>query len=269
MNTPSQREPIRQRLLMEALRSGRPDALQGWVWQPTAARHGLARGLAAYVANAGASAERALAARYSTVQALLGEESFGQLARALWHQRPPGRGDLGQWGDDLPAWIEGDPQLAGEPYLADAARLDDAVFQAAQALDAEPDLSTLHRLGDQEPERLRLRAPPGAALVRSSHPIATLWRAHHDPVQRTRPDPFAEARQALAEQRAETAWVWRQGWAVHVTAVDPINARFMQDALLEHQPLSFALDLPDFDFTPWLQQAVVQGWLLGVDEIPA
>ncbi|MEX8495446.1 putative DNA-binding domain-containing protein [Sphaerotilus sp.] len=258
-----QREQIRQRLLMQALRTGQPGALTGWTRAP--ARADLVRGLAVYTANAAVHAEQALGARYPTVRAMLGDETFVPMARAVWRQGPPSRGDLAQWGEALPAFLAGAEQLAELPYLADVARLDDAVMQAAGSADAAPDLSTLMRLGDTEPDRLVLRPAPGLALVDSVYPVATVWRAHHDPRQTAQPDPFADARAALAEQRAETALVWREGWGVRVAVVDAPTADFLRRALTQAQPLAEALDVPGFDFARWLAPAVADGLLVRID----
>lgn len=257
------REQIRQRLLMQALRSGQPGALAGWTRAP--ARATVARGLAVYTANAAVNAERALGARYPTVQAMLGDETFAPMARAFWRQSPPVRGDLAQWGDALPDFLADAEQLAELPYLADVARLDDAVARAEGAADMEPDLATLMRLSDTAPERLVLRPSPGLALVASGHPIVTVWRAHHDAQQTAQADPFAEARAALADQRAETALVWRQGWVVRVAEVDAPTAEFLRRALLQAQPLAEALDVPGFDFEKWLAPAVADGLLVRLD----
>lgn len=257
------REQIRQRLLMQALRSGQPGVLAGWTRAP--ARADLARGLAVYTANAGVNAERALAARYPTVLAMLGDETFAPMARAVWRQSPPARGDLAQWGDTLPAFLADAEQLAELPYLADVARLDDAVTRAEGAADVEPDLTTLLRLGDTEADRLVLRPAPGLALVASAHPVVTIWRAHHDAQQAALADPFAAAREALAEQRAETALVWRKGWAVRVAEVDAPTAAFLRLAFGQAQPLAAALDVPGFDFEHWLAPAVADGLLVRID----
>ena len=67
------REALRQQMLLRALLGdARPGVVAGWL------RDGprVDAGLAAYRANAGALAERALAAAYPTVQQLLGEVSF-------------------------------------------------------------------------------------------------------------------------------------------------------------------------------------------------
>ncbi|MEY2875677.1 MAG: hypothetical protein RLZZ373_3048 [Pseudomonadota bacterium] len=258
-----QREQIRQRLLMQALRTGKPGALAGWTRAP--ARADLVRGLAVYSANAAVNAERALGARFPTVQAMLGEETFAPMARAFWRQNPPNRGDLAQWGDTLPAFLADAEQLAGLQYLADVARLDDAVARAEGAADVEPDLTTLMRLGDTDPDRLVLCPAPGLTVLDSAHPVVSIWRAHHDPAQTAQTDPFADTRAALAARRAETALVWRQGWWVRVTGIDAPTATFLRRALLQAQPLAGALGVPGFDVETWLAPAVADGLLVRVD----
>ena len=99
--TPSPDEAQRQRELLAAVASGGVGTL---VLRESGAR--AARGLEAYRANAESIAERALAAAFATVQAMLGAEDFARLAREFWHARPPEHGDLGEWGEALPQWIE-------------------------------------------------------------------------------------------------------------------------------------------------------------------
>lgn len=252
-------EAQRQRLLVQALWRDAPDAaLDGWL-QPRLA----APGLAAYRANGAAAAERALAVAYPTLQQLVGDESFGALARAFWRRHPPERGDLAQWGAALPGFVAADPQLADEPVLADMARLEWAVHTAAQAADAPPPAG-LERLGDTDPARLHLRLAPGTALVASPHPIATVWQAHRLPPEAA--DRFAPVRQAYAQGLGETALVRREGWVVQVHALAPPVACFTQ-ALLDGAGLGAALDAagPGFDFQPWLIDALRCGALAAVE----
>ena len=219
----------------------------------------LARGLAAYEANAAGSAERALAGAHPTVQALLGEATFAQVAQALWRAHPPVRGDLAQWGDALPAFLADDASLSEWPYFADCARLDAAVARAAASADGEADAATLARLGDTPPDRLLLDLSPAVAVVASRFPIVTLWQAH-------RPDAAADAlstaRAALAEGRAECALVWRAGWRPCVTCLEAPAAAFTQ-AVQQGVPLGPALQGAGdaFAFEPWLVAAVRDGWL--------
>jgi hypothetical protein len=259
------REHLRQNLLREALQRREVRALAGWT-RPLA-RADAARGLAAYVANAGAHAERALGARYPTVRALLGDTAFAALARRHWHDAPPSCGDLAAWGGRLPAALADDAQLAELPYLAEVARLDDAVARAEQAADAVAQPDTLLRLADTAAERLVLRAAPGLCLLDGRHPAVAIWRAHHDPAWHDQPDPFADARAALAAGRGETALVWRDGWTVRVAAPPAPAAHFIREALIGARPLADALATAGdaLDFAAWLAPAVADGLVVRLD----
>ena len=252
--------------LMDALRRRDVRGVAGWL-RPLA-RANAARGLLAHAANADEHAARALAARYPTVQMLLGEDTFAQVAARHWREAPPSCADLACWGERLPAALADDERLADLPYLAEVARLDDAVAQAAAAADADtPRPDTLLRLADTDAQQLVLRAAPGLALLEGRQPAGSIWRAHHEPAVRDRPDAFAEARAALAEGRGETVIVWRQGWAVRVAVVTPAVAAFVRSALLAARPLAEALERAGdtFDFAAWLAPAVADGLVLRLD----
>jgi hypothetical protein len=258
--TELQREALRQQQLLRALwRRGEEAALQLWLREsPQRAEQGLA----AYRGNAAAVAERALAAAYPTVCQLIGDESFAALARTLWHRLPPQRGDLAQFGDGLPAWIESDPQLASEPYLADVARVDWAVHGIEQAADVEAPPHGLALLGEAEPSQLRVVFRPGLALVPSRWPVVAIWHAH----RRDDEDRFAAVRGAFAAQVQETALIARHGWRAQVEAVDAPTATFTA-ALLRGTNLADALEAAgdSFAFGPWLQRALAHGWLQAVE----
>ena len=223
---------------------------------------GVQRGVAAYRANAGAAAERALALAYPTVQQLLGETAFAQLARALWQAEPPEQGDLACFGAGLPAFIAAAAQLASEPYLADSARLDWAVHQAARAADAPAQVAGLGLLATADPATLHVHCVPGSALLRSPWPVVQLWQAH-----RSEQADFTPVRQALAARQGEVAWIWRQRWAVRVWALSGEAAAF-NESLLASKNLAQALDQAgaDFDFAAWLQTALREHWMAGIHE---
>jgi hypothetical protein len=255
-----QREALRQQQLLRSLwRRGSEASLNLWLREsPERALHGLA----AYRSNAGAIAERALAAAYPTVQQLVGEESFAQLARAVWQRFPPQRGDLAQYGDALPAWIEIDPQLASEPYLADVARVDWAVHAIEQAADVEQPPAGLALLGATDPSRLRVRLRPGLVMVASNWPVVTIWQAH----RRDGEDRFAPVRAALAAQARETALVARNGWRAEVEAVDAATTAFTL-ALQRGADLGRALDDAGdaLAFDQWLRRALTNHWLQAIE----
>ncbi len=256
MSNPARdKEALRQQMLLRALwRDARPGVLAGWTRDGPA----FARGLQAYQANAGALAERALAAAFPTVQQLVGDESFAALARALWQARPPLQGDMARWGAALPGFMADAEQLAEEPYLADVARLDWAVHLAQTAADATAPVQGLALLGQHDPGALTLRAQPGTGLVSSPHPVLSIWQAHRS----TAPDRFDAVRAAFAAQQGEGALVWRRGWAVEAAALSPAELRFTA-SLLQGASLGVALAQagPALDFEAWLIQALQRGWL--------
>lgn len=258
----SSREAERQQWLLGVLgRSMAPAALAAWAGGGPRVK----RGLQAYQANAGALAERALAAAYPVVAKVLGAESFAQLARALWRQQPPTQGDMATWGAGLAPFLAEAEGSAGEPYLPDVARLEWAVHLAASAADAEALPGDFNRLADTDPAALWLQPRPGTALLQSAHPVARIWHAHQTDAAATA-DRFAEVRAALARGQAESALVWRQGWQVRVAALDADDAAFTHALLLGltlGEALSALSDRPGLRFEAWFVATLPRGWLLG------
>jgi hypothetical protein len=260
MNAETEHEARRQQLLLRALWRDEPgDALRGWLREAHAGASD--RGLAAYRGNAGALAERALAGAFPTVAALVGDESFGALARGFWRHHPPVRGDLGEWGAGLPEFISASAELASEPYLPDSARLDWLAHQASRAADGPDEAPVLDALGQHPPEELQLALRPGCVVLTSRWPVATIWSAH----QQQGEGRFDAVRVAFASGAGEQALVYRDGYAVRVEALDAITARFTA-ALIAGASLASALDDAgdSFAFEHWLVQALQQRWLVGV-----
>jgi Putative DNA-binding domain len=235
------------------------------------ARHPqTARGLAAYQANGHAQAERSLMAAYPVVAALIGGDNFAWLARDLWHQHPPRCGDLAQWGDALPGFVQAQPQLADVPYLGDVAQAEWALHRAAGASDAEPDLPSFARLGQEDPAGLALTLAPGTVVIASPYPVASLVTAHL-----TGSPSLAAAAQRLREGIGEHALVWRQGLRPRIAAITPAAAALVQ-ALLKGADLPQALDAAcartsvsdTWDFSAWLTAAVTDGLVIGVHRPP-
>ncbi len=252
-------EALRQRELLAAMASGRIGTL---ALRESGAR--AARGLEAYRANAEAIAERALGAAFATVQSMLGAEDFARLAREFWQAHPPEHGDLGEWGEALPRWIEAHAGLADWPWLADTARLDFALHRNERAADASPDLASLNRLESTDPADLRIVLMPGTAMIESRWPLVCIHRAHQlqgDAAMAA----FAEVRQAIADSHGEAAFVVRQGWRGVVHSLDPPTARWTRE-LLAGADLASALQRAGeaFDFTAWLSTSVRETWLKGV-----
>ncbi len=250
-----------QQALLKALFGAPQDASK--IIAPHA--HGAwARGLKAYQGNGHALAGRSLRAAYPVLAQLLGEESFAALACALWHARPPRRGDVALWGEALPAFVAASAQLADEPYLADVARVEWALHRAVGAADAEPALATLALLTAHEPAQLALRLAPGTAVVASAYPVASIALAHLEASP-----TLEEAGQRLRAGLGEAALVWRQGYQPRLRAALPGEAAFVS-ALLSGASLVAALDQAGpLDFSRWLSQAVHSGLLLAITAVTA
>jgi hypothetical protein len=254
-----QREALRQQQLVRVLWRRTGDAtLAAWVREPG---QRTALGVAAYRGNAAAVADRALAQAFPTVWQLLGAESFAMLAQAFWHRCAPLYGDLAQLGAELPGLIQGDLQLAGEPYLADVARVDWAVHRIEQAVDVDAPPTGLQRLASDEPDRIRLELRPGITTLRSGWPVASIWRAHRGGGT----ERLAQVREALERGVAENVLVWRDGWRGVVDALDPAQFAFAQ-ALGDGSALGDALQRAgdSFSFERWLHDALARRWLLAV-----
>jgi Putative DNA-binding domain len=231
-------------------------------WRESGER--AARGLSAYRANAQASADRALAAAFPTVRALVGEEDFAHLAAEFWGAQPPLRGDLGEWGGAFPAWLEAHTAMAPWPYLGDCARLDFALHCSERAADAVLDAASLTQLESTDPVRLRIELMPGSALLRSAWPIASIHAAHQllgEAAERA----FERVREAIAAARGEQVLVARSGWRAVVYPLDAATADWTEQ-VLAGASLEAALEAAgaSFDFAAWLASALRESWLKGV-----
>jgi hypothetical protein len=243
----------------------RQQVLMGALWGDLVAQSWLVpkrtvRGLQAYTDHAQATAKRALGAVFSTVLALLGDDAFGTLARNFWHTLPPQKGDLAMWGDGLASFIETCQSLAPWSYLADCARLDWALHQAECSTDLALESDTLHLLAQHDPDALVLELLPCCQLISSVHPVVSIWQAHQRPEADV--NRFTDVQAALAQGRAEHAFVWREGWCAQVQGINSAAAMWTQ-ALLRGDCLGQALTQAGdgFEFQTWLVQALQAPWL--------
>ena len=255
-----------QSLLLQAL-FGVADEVRASLHESLASR-----GLQAYQANGLALAERALTAAYPVVAQMIGEQSFAPLARHFWRQQPPQCGDMAQWGGGLADFLDAAPQLAGEPFLGDVARVEWAMHCASTAQDAQPDLASFSLLGTGEPEQTTLRLSHGVKLFASAYPVVSLVNAH----LLSHPS-LAEAAALLQSGTAEHALVWRQGFKPRVrisNAAEHALVSVLQNGLSLDKALTAAFDAApenesrkssgsSFVFNDWLAQSVHTGLVTG------
>ena len=222
------------------------------------------RGLQVYQANRAVQAERTLASTFPVICQLTGLETFDPMARHYWQQHPPHRGEMGQWGEHLPEFLAAADQLAGEPFLADVARIEWALHRAASARDPVLDTASFALLcGQADNARpVCLALSPGTVTLASAYPVASIVNAHlaGEPT-------LDEAAALLSQGQGEHALVWRQGFKAKVRRISAAEYGLI-NALAKGLALDAALDQvvssdPDFDFNAWLAQAVQTGLVTG------
>lgn len=184
----------------------------------------------------------ALATRFPAVQRIVGEEFFRAMAGVFARAHPPRSPLMMTYGEDLPAFIETFAPAAELPYLADVARLEAARTRAFHAADATPlPPAAFAGLEPAELETLRLRLAPGVAIVRSRHPIVTIWAMNADEAE---PAP-------IEDWRGEDALISRDGFGVAVRRLPPGGAvfllRLLADATLAEAAFAAAQDAESFD----------------------
>lgn len=184
----------------------------------------------------------ALAAGFPVVQRIVGEEFFRAMAGVFVRAHPPRSPVLMEYGEALPEFLENFAPAAELPYLADVARLEAARTRAFHAADAVPLApATFAALRPEALETLRLRLCPGVAVVRSAHPVVTIWAMNADGAE---PAP-------IEDWRGEDALVSREGFEVAVRRLPPGGAAFLTALLaggtLGQAALAGAADADAFD----------------------
>ncbi len=123
-----------------------------------------------------------LAETFPVVRNLVGEPFFSAMAGEFVREHPPESPLMHRYGDALAGWMGSFGPAAGLPYLPDVARLEHARLRALHSSDAEPVDRRTIEAWMQTPQGLldaSLRLHPSLAIVRSAHPIVSLWHAHH------------------------------------------------------------------------------------------
>ena len=174
----------------------------------------------------------ALASRFPVGETIVGEDFFRAMAQAYIAAHPPRSPLLLAYGDDFPDFVAGFGPAAELAYLPDVLRIEVARGRAYHAADAVP-LAPDH-LATLAPDTLadlRVNAHPATSVIRSSHPIVTIWSMNSGAI------PMAP----LDDWRAEDALIVRPHMLVQVYSLPPGGAAFI-GALMEGATLSGAAE---------------------------
>lgn len=155
------------------VRAAVPDGLAG----PPGAS--AARRFAVYRNNVLVGLIEALRARFPVTERLVGAEFFRAMAREYAQAHPPRSPLMMRYGEGFPRFIACFEPAQAVPYLADVACLEAARTEAYHAADAPPlDAAELAAFDPADLTRARLALHPAVRVLRSAHPVASIWEAH-------------------------------------------------------------------------------------------
>lgn len=198
--------------------------------QAIASHQHAAKRFAVYRNNVIVGLVNALRARFPAVEKIVGAEFFAAIARVFVTEHPPRSPLIMQYGDDFPDFIADFEPAAELPYLPDVARLETARTRAYHAADAQPiDPSTLQGIAPEALPHLRVALHPSLEVVRSRHPIVTIWAMNSGEAELG----------PIEDYQAEDALVLRPEFDVTVRKLPPGGAVFLL-ALASGLPLAVA-----------------------------
>ena len=136
--------------------------------------------VAIYRNNTFSNLKGALADVYPVVLRIVGEEFFGQMARAYTERYPSLSGDIQQYGIEFGCFIASYDPVIQLPYLADVAALEWAYHEAFHAAVPPSTLMDvkLAEIPINKASQVRFRLHPACRLIRSDYPIGHIWRAN-------------------------------------------------------------------------------------------
>lgn len=219
-----------------------PAGLKTWNGSDPAKRFGVYRN------NVIVSLIDALADSYPVVQALVGEPFFRAMAAEFVRLAPPRSPVLAWYGGGFADFVRGFPPAAPLPYLPDMARLEWLRVEAWHAADADALAAEPLAARMADPAQLaqtRFRLHPALRILRSAHPVVSLWAAHqeHDP---------AAALSRIDMERAEAALLLRPALGVEIFAIEAGAAAFIDELRIGATFERAASVADDFDLSATL-----------------
>lgn len=141
----------------------------------------------------------ALEVAFPVAARLVGGTFFRAMAGTFVRSHPPRSPLMMLYGAELPAFLAAFPPTSHLPYLADVARLEQALREAYHAADAAPLPPAELAVPPQALAATRLRFAPATKLIRSPYPVHAIWLANTvgGPRPAPRPEDVLITRRAL------------------------------------------------------------------------
>ena len=210
-----------------------------------------------YRNNVVVSLSEALAAAFPVVQKLVGEQFFTAMAGVFVRQHPPKTPLMIYYGDEFPDFLRTFPPVAQLPYLPDVAQLEYArrlTYHSADADPCPPDKLALLQTDGLENRQLTLH--PSLHILRSEHPIFSIWRLN------------STDDQTPVISTPEIVMISRPAAEVTMNRISDSAAAFIE--ALQRYPLGEAADRtaadhPQFDITENLTAILQSGLLIDIN----
>lgn len=215
-----------------------PDGLTDPDGRPAGARFDVYRN------NVVVSLSKALAEAFPALEALLGPQNFGVLAREFVRTHAPSSPLMAQYGAEMPAFLQSFPHTKTMGYLPDVARLEQALRQSYHAADAAPaDLSALATLTPEDIAATRVSLSPATIVLQSQWPALQVW--HFARGTGPKPTMTAEDIVILRPEFDPAPHLLPQGGAAAIIALQ--NGATLGEAAAQAAEVT-----PDFDLSPTL-----------------
>ena len=233
---------------------GVPDGLTAWNLVHPERRFGVYRN------NFRAGLSRALALRFPVTEKLVGEAFFAAMAQAFIAQHPPKSPILFGYGDDFADFVNAYHPAADLGYLPDVVRLEAARGKAYHAADIPPlEPAVLADLDTDILPTLTFAFHPSVSLVRSVHPIVTIWAMNAGEMELSPIEPWI----------AEDALIARPYLTVQVRRLPPGGAAFFE-ALVSGSTLAAGVEAAlenanDFDLIANLASLLQSGAVTAIN----
>lgn len=120
---------------------------------------------------------KALAAMFPVSEQLVGKGYFSLLTEEFVRAVPSDSGDVGDYGERFPEFLDSHYSRKQLPYLADVARLEWAAETVFHAADTQPlKLESLAALAPEAMGSVSLRLAPHCRLLHSEFPVHRIWQ---------------------------------------------------------------------------------------------
>ena len=150
---------------------------------------------------------------YSVTCDIVGEEFFAHLARQYSLTHPPANGDICQYGENLPSFINQFEQLKDLKYLPDIAKID--WFSHVSFHSPSHETAGIERLAEIPEgfyEQLCFTVHPSVCIIESRYPVFDIWNFAQTDDSETQPPKI--------DSEGQCVLIIRQADATRVILID-------------------------------------------------